>query len=176
MLSHMHVQYGSVSACQDGDASQTHRVYNIRRDTHQLPHKSQINDQSILLLSEHKVNSRILQTLKCVTFVLFPDWLFIFCDAKFHLAVHGKPSLTLTLLIKHCGFSFLLIRTPGVFSCSSTCFVCVIWICLTWMNAFRTHWSVIDKLRIHNLEVQSDECTLSSSIGIYLPLPMHSTA
>lgn len=74
-------------------------------------------------ISQHKVNSRILQTLNWVTYVHFPR-LFIFCNAKFHPAVHGKPSVAVALFMKHIAF-FSLIRTPGVVSCSSASFVCV---------------------------------------------------
>lgn len=69
---------------------------------------------------------------------IFHDCMFLFCDANFHPAVHGKPSVMVALLVEHIAF-LPLIRTPGVFSCSSTSFVCVIQNCLTVWHVTVSH-------------------------------------
>lgn len=127
MLRHMHVQYGSVSACQDGDASQTHRVSNARTVTHIIPNywTSPKEKNQYCSYPNTKSTAEFFRPLTVLHLRMF-----LICDAKFHPAVHGKPSVTVALLMEHIAF-LPLTRAPGVFSCSSTSFVCIIQICLT---------------------------------------------
>lgn len=159
----MHVQYGSISTYQDGDASQTHRVYNVRIVTRLPNYWASPKEKNQFSSSLNTKSTAEFKPLIQLHLCIFHDCMFLFCNAKFHPAVHGKLSVVVALLMKHIAFFFWLIRTPRVFFfCSSISFVCVIWICLTVLTSQcltineciqNLHWRAVDQLRINNLEV-----------------------
>lgn len=103
MLRHMHVQYGSVSACQDGDASQKHRVSNARTVTHiyQNYWTSPKEKNQYCTYPNTKSTAEFFRPLTVLHLCMV-----LFCDAKFHPAVHEKPSVTVALFRgTHCFFS-----------------------------------------------------------------------
>lgn len=149
-----------------------------RSHTFTKPPLTSQRKEPILLLSEHKVNNRTFQIFNCVTFVYVP-WLCVSLPI-----LKKSPGGPWQIFHQKTLHFFFLIRAPGIFLLFFDQF-CVRnsdWLgspcmCLTLNECIQNlHWCVDDQLRIRNLEVKSDKCSLSSAIGIYLPLPMHSTA
>lgn len=97
MLRHMHVQYGSVSTCQDGDVSHTHRVYNARTHTRHTR------------LPNYRASPKFFRPLIVLHLWIFHHCMFLFSDAKFNPAVDGKPSVVVALVMKHIAFFFFFI-------------------------------------------------------------------